>query len=184
MQLSARARPSHGRSPGFDPRLPLHVSWRVCFGTTVMHAPHEVQGRSGCAPRGRPRRAASQRFGGQPALALEHNRDEISHGSNPSPRRAHASRVETGRNDWAAPEPVTGPFHALPPRGPINPVSVWRSRQRACFGSMRSQVRDLPPRPIPAPRRAQPRDPFDNIAAVAQSIPVRDTNSSMHEQPG
>ena len=36
-------------------------------------------------------------------------------GSNPardtnsrSPRRAHASRAETGRNDWAAPEPVTG----------------------------------------------------------------------------
>jgi hypothetical protein len=36
-------------------------------------------------------------------------------GSNPardastrSPRRAHASRVEIGRNDWAAPEPVTG----------------------------------------------------------------------------
>ncbi len=25
-----------------------------------------------------------------------------------SPRRAHASRAETGRNDWAAPEPVTG----------------------------------------------------------------------------
>jgi hypothetical protein len=25
-----------------------------------------------------------------------------------SPRRAHASRVEIGRNDWAAPEPVTG----------------------------------------------------------------------------
>jgi hypothetical protein len=36
-------------------------------------------------------------------------------GSNPardastrSPRRAHASRAEIGRNDWAAPEPVTG----------------------------------------------------------------------------
>lgn len=36
-------------------------------------------------------------------------------GSNPardastrSPRRAHASGVEIGRNDWAAPEPVTG----------------------------------------------------------------------------
>lgn len=36
-------------------------------------------------------------------------------GSNPArdasqwnPRRAHASRVEIGRNDWAAPEPVTG----------------------------------------------------------------------------
>ena len=28
------------------------------------------------------------------------------------------------------------------------PVSVWRSRQRACFGSMRAQVRDLPPRPF------------------------------------
>lgn len=25
-----------------------------------------------------------------------------------SPRRAHASKVEIGRNDWAAPEPVTG----------------------------------------------------------------------------
>ena len=25
-----------------------------------------------------------------------------------SPRRAHASRAETGRNEWAAPEPVTG----------------------------------------------------------------------------
>lgn len=25
-----------------------------------------------------------------------------------SPRRAHASRVEIGRDDWAAPEPVTG----------------------------------------------------------------------------
>lgn len=27
---------------------------------------------------------------------------------NRSPRRAHASGVEIGRNDWAAPEPVTG----------------------------------------------------------------------------
>ena len=27
---------------------------------------------------------------------------------NRSPRRAHASRAEIGRNDWAAPEPVTG----------------------------------------------------------------------------
>jgi hypothetical protein len=42
------------------------ISWRVCFGTTVMQAPNEVQGRPGCAPRGRPRRAASQRFGGRP----------------------------------------------------------------------------------------------------------------------
>jgi len=25
-----------------------------------------------------------------------------------SPRRAHASRAQIGRNDWAAPEPVTG----------------------------------------------------------------------------
>ena len=26
-------------------------------------------------------------------------------------------------------------------------LSVWRSRQRACFGNTRPQVRDLPPRP-------------------------------------
>ena len=26
-------------------------------------------------------------------------------------------------------------------------ISVWRSRQRACFGNTRPQVRDLPPRP-------------------------------------
>ena len=28
--------------------------------------------------------------------------------ANRSPRRTHASRAEIGRNDWAAPEPVTG----------------------------------------------------------------------------
>lgn len=42
------------------------------------------------------------------ALALEHNRDGISWTSTTSLRRAHASRAEIGRNDWAAPEPVTG----------------------------------------------------------------------------
>lgn len=41
------------------------------------------------------------------ALALEHNRDEISW----TPKQASSSsrfEAEIGRNDWAAPEPVTG----------------------------------------------------------------------------
>lgn len=37
-------------------------------------------------------------------LAFGHSRS----GSSRSPCRAHASGVEIGRNDWAAPEPVTG----------------------------------------------------------------------------
>jgi hypothetical protein len=43
------------------------------------------------------------------ALALEHNRDEISW----TPKQASSSsrfEAEIGRNDWAAPEPVTGTF--------------------------------------------------------------------------
>lgn len=74
-------------------------------------APHEVQGRPECAPRGRPRRAASQRFGGDPPSRWSTTamRFQWTYRS-ASPRRAHASRVEIGRNDWAAPEPVTGTF--------------------------------------------------------------------------
>jgi hypothetical protein len=33
------------------------------------------------------------------------------------------------------------------PRRGASFISVWRSRERTCFGSMRSQVRGLPPRP-------------------------------------
>ena len=45
-----------------------------------------------------------------------------------SPRRAHASRVEIGRNDWAAPEPVTGWMHCL-----VNSVA----RVPACLAGSR-----------------------------------------------
>ena len=36
---------------------------------------------------------------------------------------------------------------SFPPAG-TSFISVWRSRQRACFGNTRPQVRDLPPRPV------------------------------------
>lgn len=87
------------------------ISWRVCFGTTVMHAPHKCRG-DWDVRRGDAR--VVQRVSAlvvHPTLALEHNRDEMSHETNKSPRRAHASGAEIGRNDWAAPEPVTG--HSL-----------------------------------------------------------------------
>ena len=56
-------------------------------------------------------------------LAPEHNRHEIparalalpaAGAKDRSPRRAHASRVEIGRNDRAAPEPVTGNINTAP----------------------------------------------------------------------
>lgn len=53
---------------------------------------------------GTPARVQRERFKRGTALALEHNRNEISR----SLRRAHASKAEIGRTDWAAPEPVTG----------------------------------------------------------------------------
>lgn len=69
-------------------------------------------------------------------------------GSNPArdastrnPRRAHASGVEIGRNDWAAPEPVTGWMHCL-----VNSVA----RVLAClvgsrgFDSRTRRQRSLP----------------------------------------
>ncbi len=53
-----------------------------------------------------------------------------------SPRRAHASRAESGRNDWAAPEPVTGWMSS----------GVQLNGGSNCHASRRMRVR-LPPLP-------------------------------------
>jgi hypothetical protein len=58
-------------TPWSRPRVQLPVSapdisWRVCFGTTAERRLLKAKRWPGCAPRGRPRRAASQRFGGDP----------------------------------------------------------------------------------------------------------------------
>ena len=51
-------------------------------------------------------------------LAFGHSRS----GSSRSPCRAHASGVEIGRNDWAAPEPVTGWIRFV--SSVVNPVAL------------------------------------------------------------
>ncbi len=122
-----RARPRHGRGHEFETRHPLHFG---CVHALRGHASMVLVARDvrGSWPDHVQRDTTSDGM-----LALGHSRSGISvsscssrrprtpgfhsgnAGSNPardtssrSPRRAHASRAETGRNDWAAPEPVTG----------------------------------------------------------------------------
>jgi hypothetical protein len=71
--------------------------------------PLESEEVAGMCAAGTPASCSESTLWRRSALASEHNRDEMTSPFK-SPRRAHASRVEIGRNDWAAPEPVTGPF--------------------------------------------------------------------------
>jgi hypothetical protein len=67
---------------------------------------------------------------------------------------------------------------SFPPAGTSSSsFSVWRSRQRACFGNMRPQVRNLPPRPITCVRlgvavvqRQEPRDVTPLISVRSRSV--------------
>jgi hypothetical protein len=124
---AGRARPFQGRGHEFETRHPLHfgcvhalrghTAWcwwpGMCAAQGLSHVQRDTtsdgmlafgHSRSGlsvwsCSSR-RPRTPGFQsgNAGSKPA------RDTSSR----SPYRAHASRVEIGRNDWAAPEPVTG----------------------------------------------------------------------------
>lgn len=103
-------------------------------------------------------------------------------GSNPardtssrSPRRAHASRAETGRNDWAAPEPVTGWNVCF-----VNSVASLRAcrRERArqpCaspqgLAHARARSAGLSSR---KPRVRLPHEAPDQFAEIAQQVERR-----------
>ncbi len=103
-------------------------------------------------------------------------------GSNPArdtrtrnPRGAHASRVEIGRNDWAAPEPVTGWIVCF-----VNSVASLR----ACKREGARQPRDSPQglshvRARSAglssrkPRVRLPHEAPDQFAQIAQQVERR-----------
>jgi hypothetical protein len=87
--------------------------------------------------------------------------------ANRSPRGAHASGAENGRNDWAAPEPVTGwmCFVSSVARVPACPAgsrgfdsrtrrhvhtSLVQWIQNTCLRSRRSHVRAVHEVPVPA----------------------------------
>jgi hypothetical protein len=122
------------------------ASLRVCPCTPSLVA---GAGGSGCA---RPRPGPVQRgTTSDGTLAFGHSRSEPR-----NPRRAHASRAEIGRRDWAAPEPVTG----------------WLC---ACtFAHIRAHPRVLAQgicRPAPAAHRPGVREP--HRCAVACPVPMK-----------
>jgi hypothetical protein len=136
---AGRARPRHGRGPGFESRLPLH--FRVCPCTT-RHARAVGTAKRGCA-RGRSPCAARA-----PGRLADHSRSDTAESGSRRVRLAGqgcrafipATRVrfpyttpdqkscaltrkaETGRKDWAAPELVTGTH--LDHRGSL---AQWKS---------------------------------------------------------
>jgi hypothetical protein len=89
-----------------------------------------------------------------------------------SPRRTCASRAEIGRNDRAAPEPVTGRF-------------TWgcsSDGKSACFASRGSSVRNRPSPPVPPGvwqrgrlRLPVKQFPKDTVVRIHQRPPLIDT---------
>ena len=62
---------------------------------------------------------------------------------------------------------------SFPSAGTSFIFSVWRSRQRACFGNTRPQVRDLPPRPTLQRALGCGRSSMAEPWAVNPLVPVR-----------
>jgi hypothetical protein len=111
LPLELKSRPGSARTRAFvfAGRMPSMqarhtVSWRVCFGTTADRCLCKAKRRPGCALRGRPHRAARQRFGGPPPSRWSTSAMRCKN----KPSSSSRFEGETGRNDWAAPEPVTG----------------------------------------------------------------------------
>lgn len=122
-----RARPRHGRGHEFETRHPLHFGcvhalrghatwcWWSGMCAALGQAPcSETPHPTGCSRLGTAEvdlQFRRVRLDGRGHRAFNPGtRVRIPHATpeQRSPRRAHASRVEIGRNDWAAPEPVTG----------------------------------------------------------------------------
>lgn len=97
-----------GSNPGI--RSSIHLIAGVLRHNGRARAP-ESAGAAGMCAAGTPASCSETRLReGLPS----HSRRSTTAMGYPSPRRAHASRAETGRKDGAAPEPVTGnSIHSL-----------------------------------------------------------------------